>query len=132
MTREEMERERKEIETWLKLKRRNRKKFEATCREIMKSAETDERKVFLVAVEAESYMDDAFHRFPECREIEARQLAMQEEHTGTPERPTYCPTCGAWSPAPPIKWVALCRDWARAKKARIKKLAGDVLKKKAA
>lgn len=130
MTREEMEREGKEIEALLK--RRNRKIFDATCREIMTSAKSDERKAFLVTNEAESYMDDAFHRFPECREIEARQLAVQEEHTGTPERPTYCPTCGTWSPAPPMKWVALCRDWARAKKARIKKLAGDLLKGKAA
>jgi hypothetical protein len=111
---------------------RTRKDFLAECQKIMASNESDEQKTFLVSCEAESYLDDAFHRYPECREIKARQQAMENEHMGTPERPTYCPTCGTWSPAPPLKWVGLCSTWSRAKKALIKKLAAGVRKGKAA
>jgi hypothetical protein len=132
MTREEMERERTEIKAWLKAHMRTRKKLNATCREIMASEESDDRKAFLVKREAESYLDDASHRFPEIRAINARIQAMEDEHTGTPDRPTYCPTCGTWSPAPPLKWVGLCRDWARTKRALIKKVASTILKRKAA
>jgi hypothetical protein len=132
MTREETKKEIKEINARLKASWMTRKKLNAICREIMASEEGDERKAFLVGCEAENYLDDCSGRFPEIRAIEARQQAMQDEATGTARKPIYCPTCGHWSPAPPLKWVSLCRDWERTKRALIKKVASTILKGKAA
>jgi len=123
----------KEINARMRERKTTRAKLIARCREIIASSDlSDAEKTDHMMSEAEHYMDDNGERLQELRAINDLQWAMEDEHTGTRQRPTYCPTRGTWSPSAPPKWVALCKKWEKTKTALIEKVAASINKGKAA
>jgi hypothetical protein len=133
MTKEEIRREIKEINQRMKEMKHTRPKLIAECSKILASNDlNDTEKAAHVSVEAESYMEDNSHRFQEMRKIEAMQQKMWDEHSGTSQRPTYCPTCNEWYPSAPPKMEALYKQWRNAFIVLRDKIAVAILKGKAA
>jgi hypothetical protein len=129
MTREEQRQEMKEINARLKALKHTRPKLIAKCREIMASSNlTDAEKADAVINEAIRYLDDNSHKFLEMRTVNDLMRAMEDEHTGTRERPTYCPTCGTWAPSAPPGMDALEEEWGKTKEVLVKKVAAAILK----